>query len=297
MTGSGHIKRKRYGHQVTLKVLHNLKQKAYELDTLENVVPFEDWETQCIDAYPQFFFWNLIMKIEKLYLAFICSIRERDFDKYVICLKSICVWMEAFDRRHYKKWLPVHVRDMINLKRDHPEIYKEFKAGKFVGQLSNREFSAMSLDQIHEHLNKDIKEVYGIFRDTTKQEFFNVLRVAGPEVCRNLNDMEQVIQHVNSTNVTLHREDNDHERKMFNKDVKELKNCFEDNPFLDRSSDLIQIHSGAVMSTEVVKSLREAEKVGMEQYLKVVDDVFINCNKSIMDVLHQNKKRNVKSKS
>ena len=41
--------------------------------------------------------------------------------------------MEAFDRRHYKKWLPVHVRDMINLKRDHPEIYKEFKAGKFVG--------------------------------------------------------------------------------------------------------------------------------------------------------------------
>ena len=205
--------------------------------------------------------------------------------------------MEAFDRRHYKKWLPVHVRDMINLKRDHPEIYKEFKAGKFVGQLSNREFSAMSLDQIHEHLNKDIKEVYGIFRDTTKQEFFNILRVAGPEVCRILNDMEQVIQHVNSTNVTLHREDNDHERKMFNKDVKELKNCFEDNPFLDRSSDLIQIHSGAVMSTEVVKSLREAEKVGMEQYLKVVDDVFINCNKSIMDVLHQNKKRNVKSKS
>ena len=61
---------------------------------------------------------------------------------------------------------------MINLKRDHPEIYKEFKAGKFVGQLSNREFSAMSLDQIHEHLNKDIKEVYGIFRDTTNQDFF-----------------------------------------------------------------------------------------------------------------------------
>ena len=80
-------------------------------------------------------------------------------------------------------------------------------------------------------------------------------------------------------------------------DLKELQNFFEDNPFLDRSSDLIQIHSGAVMSTEVVKSLRGAEKVGMEQYLKVVDDVFINCNKSIMDVLHQNKKRNVKSKS
>ena len=32
-------------------------------------------------------------------------------------------------------------------KNDHPDIYNEFKAGKFVGQLSDREFSAMSLDQ------------------------------------------------------------------------------------------------------------------------------------------------------
>ena len=51
------------------------------------------------------------------------------------------------------------------------------------------------------------------------------------------------------------------------------------------------------MSTEVVKSLREAEKVGMKQYLKVVDDVFINCNKSIMDVLHDNKVLTFSSKT
>ena len=50
------------------------------------------------------------------------------------------------------------------LKNNHPEIYKEFKAGKSVGQVSQRGFSAMSLDQIHEHLNNDMKEVYGIFR-------------------------------------------------------------------------------------------------------------------------------------
>ena len=77
--------------------------------------------------------------------------------------------MEAFDRRHYKKWLPVHVRDMINLKKDHPEIYKEFKAGKFVGQLSDRELSAMSLDQIHKHLNKDISCVNWCLIDTYRE--------------------------------------------------------------------------------------------------------------------------------
>ena len=109
MTGSGHVKRTRYGHQVTVKVLHNLKQEAYALDVIETDIPFEDWETQCIDAYPQFFYWDLIMKIEKLYLAFISSLRERDFDKYVSCLIAIYVWMESFDRRNYKRWLPVHI--------------------------------------------------------------------------------------------------------------------------------------------------------------------------------------------
>ena len=149
MTGSGHVKRTRYGHQVTVNVLHDLKQEAYALDVIETDIPLEDWETQCIDAYPQFFYWDLIMKIEKLYLAFISSLRERDFDKYVSCLIAICVWMESFDRRNYKRWLPVHIRDMINLKNDHPDIYNEFKAGKFVGQLSDREFSAMPIDQVN----------------------------------------------------------------------------------------------------------------------------------------------------
>ena len=56
------------------------------------------------------------------------------------------------------------------LKNNHPEIYKEFKAGKSVGQVSQIGFSAMSLDQIHEHLNNDMKEVNGIFR-YSKQRF------------------------------------------------------------------------------------------------------------------------------
>ena len=289
MTGSGHVKRTRYGHQVTLKVLHNLKKNAYDQDSLENDVPFEEWETQCINEYPQFFFWDLIMKLEKLYLAFISSLRERNFDQYISCLIAICVWMEAFDRRNYKRWLPVHICDMINLKNDHPKIYKEFKAGKFVGQVSEREFSAMSLDQIHEHLNKDIKEVYGIFRDTTNQDLFNVLQVAGPEVCRILTDIRQVIQHDHDTVSTLHREDSDHERIRFNNDVQALQDLFEDNPFLDRSSDFIQIHSGAVMRKEIIKSLRDAEKLGKQQYFKTMEDVFINGNLSIMNVLHDNK--------
>ena len=43
------------------------------------------------------------------------------------------------------------------------------------------------------------------------------------------------------------------------------------------------------MNKEIVKSLRGAEKVGKDQYLEIIEDVFINCKQSIMDVLHDNK--------
>ena len=60
----------------------------------------------------------------------------------------------------------------------------------------------MSLDQIHEHINNDMKEVYGIFRYSNK-DLFNVLQVTGPEVCRVLTDIRQVFQHRHDTVSTL----------------------------------------------------------------------------------------------
>ena len=64
---------------------------------------------------------------------------------------------------------------------------------------------------------------------------------------------------------------------------------FKDNPFLDRNSDFIQIHPGAVMSKEVVKSLRDEDELGEQRFFKVIEDVCINSNLSIMNVLHDNK--------
>ena len=64
---------------------------------------------------------------------------------------------------------------------------------------------------------------------------------------------------------------------------------FKDNPFLGRNSDFIQIHPGAVMSKEVVKSLRNTEELRKQRYFKVIEDVSINSNISIMNVLHDNK--------
>ena len=42
--------------------------------------------------------------------------------------------------------LPVYIRDMMALASKHPEVAKEFHAGKFVVNKTGNKFSAMAID-------------------------------------------------------------------------------------------------------------------------------------------------------
>ena len=51
---------------------------------------------------------------------------------------------------NYAKWLPVHLRDMLLLDTLHPNVAKEFNAGKFVIQKTGNNFTGMAYDPGHE---------------------------------------------------------------------------------------------------------------------------------------------------
>jgi len=57
----------------------------------------------------------------------------------------------------YGRWIPVHLRVMVELPATHPEIAQEFRAGNFMVQETNRPFSAIPVDQAHEQNNAAIK--------------------------------------------------------------------------------------------------------------------------------------------
>ena len=83
---------------------------------------------------------------------------------------------------NYTQRLPVHLRDMLSCEHKHPGVFQEFQSGKFVVYKSSRTFSAIVIDQAHEHANAVIKGE-GVAIDVTEDP--SALRrwmVAGPDV-------------------------------------------------------------------------------------------------------------------
>lgn len=69
----------------------------------------------------------------------------------------MCHWFFAFDKTNYARWLPIHIKDMVELQQNHPEVYREFINGNFVVQRSEKKFSMMAKDQSHEQSNNNLK--------------------------------------------------------------------------------------------------------------------------------------------
>lgn len=127
---SSHITRTRTSHQITAAVLFILKRRVFKKEGIDESM-YDQWEKSKSLANPQFYYWNAVLQLELLYLTFVKSLRERDFELYISTLEKMVPWFFALDHIHYARWISVHIRDMRNLQKMHPEIYKSFKNGTF----------------------------------------------------------------------------------------------------------------------------------------------------------------------
>ena len=66
------------------------------------------------------------------------------------------------DHTNYARWLPVHVRYMVQLPETHRDIYDEFLKGNFVVQKSLLKFSLIAKDQSHEQSSKSLQAHGGV---------------------------------------------------------------------------------------------------------------------------------------
>ena len=107
--------------------------------------------------HPQFKYWCLVLELELTVLMFVRSLRSSNFQLYDEVLVQLMPWFFALNRTNYSRWLFVHIRDMQQLPVKHPELVREFEAGKFTFQKTENAFSAMPLDQGHEQNNEMVK--------------------------------------------------------------------------------------------------------------------------------------------
>ena len=92
----------------------------------DELLSFKAWCNKKGKTVPQFKNWQTVYDMEMLLLHFVLSIRVGDLDLYEKTLDEVADWAFILDHYHYARWLPVHVRDMLNLQMKHPHLYEQF---------------------------------------------------------------------------------------------------------------------------------------------------------------------------
>ena len=202
--------------------------------------------------------------------------------------------MFALDHTHYSRWLPVHIRDMMNLTEKHPDVLAEFKSGNFVVHKTSKTFSAMALDQCHEQNNAMVKGSGGAIGLTGNPAALRRWMVARPEIARITTEFEeQAIKQQDGAGDTRHHHHDQQPavQAVFLKEVKALVTVMEEmgNPFLEHSQDLLDIDTRDIMDTQVAETVRRIETLGKEQYTKFVTERLERCTTPLTETIPKNK--------
>ena len=89
--------------------------------------------------------------------TFVKTLRTADFSLFTECLIQLAPWFFSLDHTNYARWFPVHIRDILNLEKAHPEVALELNKGNFTVHKTGWVFSSIALDHSHEQNNAAVK--------------------------------------------------------------------------------------------------------------------------------------------
>ena len=292
---AGNVTRTRQAHQITAYCLYQMMEKAYTVHIEENSaseeIPFsfDQWCEKRQKDSPLFQFWFMILRMELTILTFIRSLREGNFELYLESLSALIPYFFANNNVNYARWLPVHLQDMRNLEKDHPEIAHEFRKGNFVVRKSKRKYSAIAIDQAHEQNNAVVKGDGGAIGLTEDPQALRRWMVAGPEVSRLLANYEATFMDKETKTVQEHHEQSHSTQKRFFQKVKQLSDVMEEmgNPFEEDSSELLTIDTKDIADPAMTELIATHYERGKEQFAS-----FITKMREDSTTFHQPIKRN-----
>ena len=242
---------------------------------------------------PQFLYWLTTLSFELIILIFVRSLRERNFKLYIDALVSLMPWFFALNHTNCACWLPVHIRDMILLEESHPAVFAEFMSGDFVMQKTQRNFSSIPIDHVHEQNNKCVKGDGRAIDLTENTSELLQWMVSGPEIARVINEFQvsqEMSKHEKEPDFH-HHEEVKGVQDGFVKEVKSLHATIEEmgNPFMESSKDLLVLDPHDIVDSSVTDTIKNIVKNGKRQYEEFVTKRFVKSNKSLFDPIQTNK--------
>ena len=113
----------------------------------------------------------------------------------------------------------MHLRDMAELHKTHPDVYGEFNIGHFTVQKIKRVFSAIPIDQAHEQNNACVKGDGDSVGLTDNPSALRRWMISGPEVARVIGEFENSDQQENGRVNTHHHDQTTSVQTSFAKKV------------------------------------------------------------------------------
>ena len=287
---ASNVTRTRQAHQITACSLYALLKKAYSTDLEErtededNAITLEQWCDERKKKSPQFQFWFLILNMELTIFTLIRAFREGNFT-----LSELMPYFFANNNVNYARWVSVHLRDMLTLERQHPEVAREFHAGNFVIHKSSRCFSSMAIDQAHEQNNAVIKGDGGTIGLTEDPSALRRWMVAGPEVSQLVSNYETASESKDVKKSSRHHDQSPSTQKSFLAKVHQLTKVIEEmgNPFAEETGELLKLDVNDIAHHSAAQLVSTHHERGEEQF-----KIFMEKLQSDRDLFYKPIKKN-----
>ena len=206
-------------------------------------------------------------------------------------LRKIIPWFFALDHVNYSRWGAVHLQDMTTLQGKHENIYEKFVNGGFTVRKTQKAFSAMAIDQAHEQNNSLVKGEGGAVGLTESPSALRRWMISGPEIARMVKEFKDCLTDGETESQKKHHDEAKSYQLSFAKEVKSLTSVIENmgNPFTEETPDLLVLDTRDIAGVNVIKTVREIEALGQQQFKVFQSQRLRENKKSLHDPINKNK--------
>ena len=121
----------------------------------------------CMDS-PMASFWLSYLEMVEILFSHYHSMRDQNWDDYLLSIRLMMPWMSAYDSLHYGRYLPLYWSMMKQLPAERASF---MKAGMFTASITGKPFSSLPFDQwIEMTMNKGSKMKGGWIGITQNEE-------------------------------------------------------------------------------------------------------------------------------
>ena len=224
------LKRTRYCIQVSAGAIYMLLKDAH-MRSGSQVDVFE-WLQEMSITSQMCSYWKMILFFQLQILVYVRSICSGNFILYVQTLYAFLKWFFAMDKYNYARWATVYWFDLKVLMFTSPDVFNELMKGHFSFAITDKPFSRMGLDQLHEQNNKVIKGISGATNllNRNDESALNRWALSAPDLSQMIGEFEDIFIG-NPGKSEKHHECSPTFQQDFHKDVLKVKQNFMKNPF------------------------------------------------------------------